>query len=359
MKLFLRLEEGENPEGEMVRALRSVRFAHAPEVLATLAYQDAKAQSSLALVQAFVPNQGDAWTLTLDAVRLFFEHASAIALDANEVHIPPPDLIAAVGQRPPLQILGATATYVDQVARLGERTAELHAALGRIEGSAFAPEALTELYQRSLYQSARTRLNQTFARLRDRAQLQRVAPTLRSRISAIGSRTAEVDARLRRIMEHKVTAQRIRIHGDLHLGQILVQGSDFVFIDFEGEPARSVNERRFKRSPVVDVAGMLRSFQYAAAAVMQSSVRAEDHHTLGPWALGWPRWMGATFLDSYLATTHASGQQLVPADVQQIRVLLDFYLLDKCIYELGYELDHRPDWLAIPLRGIEELLDTP
>ncbi len=149
--------------------------------------------------------------------------------------------------------------------------------------------------------------------------------------------------------------QRIRVHGDYHLGQVLWTGDDFVIIDFEGEPTRPLSQRRFKRCPLRDVAGMLRSFQYAAEAALRSGrLRHEDVVTLGPWAALWVDWVSSAFLDGYLEKM--KGTSLFPADLQSTKTLIEFYLLEKVIYEIGYELDHRPDWLEIPLRACLSLV---
>ena len=150
---------------------------------------------------------------------------------------------------------------------------------------------------------------------------------------------------------------RFRIHGDYHLGQVLYTGKDFVIVDLEGEPSRSISERRFKRSPLRDVAGMIRSFEYAAAyAVRQGPVRTEDIPALLPWARLWQRWASASFLRGYF---EASGDAAyLPKGADAVSAMLDFYLLDKAIYELRYELNNRPDWVPIPLEGVRRLLET-
>jgi maltose alpha-D-glucosyltransferase/alpha-amylase len=158
----------------------------------------------------------------------------------------------------------------------------------------------------------------------------------------------------------RIEALRIRVHGDFHLGQVLWTGSDFVFIDFEGEPARSVGERRIKRSPLVDVAGMLRSFDYAAeqATRSPSSIKlTSDATVLAPWARAWSRWVGAAFLAEYLAVAAVGG--VLPGDAEEARTLLRALVLDKAMYEVRYEMDHRPDWLVTPIRGILDLIEEP
>ena len=152
-------------------------------------------------------------------------------------------------------------------------------------------------------------------------------------------------------------ATKIRIHGDYHLGQVLYTGKDFVILDFEGEPARPLSERKLKRSALRDVAGMMRSFQYAAySALWQPAMRPEDIPFLERWADLWYRQMGSVFLQSYLKTTR--GASFIPQGEADLQVLLEAYLLDKAVYEVGYELNHRPDWVVIPIRGIKHILAT-
>jgi maltose alpha-D-glucosyltransferase/alpha-amylase len=169
----------------------------------------------------------------------------------------------------------------------------------------------------------------------------------------------EIQNRIRAILDGRITGLRIRTHGDYHLGQVLYTGNDFVIIDFEGEPSRPLSERRIKRSALRDVAGMLRSFQYAPYAVIlgqsQSSViRPEDVAALENGGRFWQRWVSAAFLRAYLA--ESAGAAHLPATREELRILLDAHLLEKALYEIAYELNNRPDWVRIPLRGVLELL---
>ena len=157
----------------------------------------------------------------------------------------------------------------------------------------------------------------------------------------------------------KFNTARIRCHGDYHLGQVLYTGRDFAIIDFEGEPARPLSERRLKRSPLKDVAGMVRSFDYAAhsAAVLYAASKAsqDDFLLLERWGRFWYTWVSAVFLSSYLETVKDA--HLLPEDRDDVTVLLNAYLLEKAVYEIGYELNNRPAWLRVPIRGILQLLE--
>jgi maltose alpha-D-glucosyltransferase/alpha-amylase len=162
--------------------------------------------------------------------------------------------------------------------------------------------------------------------------------------------------RFREIIETKITALRIRCHGDYHLGQVLFTGKDFIIIDFEGEPARPVTERRLKRSSIRDVAGMLRSFNYAAAAKLKDdSMRAEEMAQMKPWAKFWNLWVAVNYLKGYFAATRQSA--FMPKSLAEIALMLDLYLLEKAVYELGYELNNRPDWVSVPIEGILGLVE--
>jgi maltose alpha-D-glucosyltransferase/alpha-amylase len=160
------------------------------------------------------------------------------------------------------------------------------------------------------------------------------------------------------LRNRKISAARIRCHGDYHLGQVLYTGKDFVIIDFEGEPARPLSERRIKRSPLRDVAGMIRSFHYAAhsALLHQSSLalKPENLLALERWAQFWYVWVSSSFLRCYLKGVEQT--ELIPDDPEQLKILLDVYLLEKAIYEIGYELNNRPHWLKVTLQGILQLL---
>ena len=242
---------------------------------------------------------------------------------------------------------------------LGLRTAEMHLALAReTENEAFAPEPFTSLYQRALYQSMRNLGARTFRLLRENLEtLPEPERTVARRLVQREDAVLEVFSAVR---GRRIDAVRTRTHGDYHLGQVLYTGNDFVIIDFEGEPSRSVAERRIKRSPLRDVAGMLRSFDYAVQAVRRGAtgvgvVRAEDQERLEPWARFWRHWVGAAFLRPYLGL--AKGAPFLPDDPVDLERLLNALLMEKAVYELAYELDNRPDWIGTPLEGVLDLLE--
>ncbi|MEX0835024.1 MAG: phosphotransferase, partial [Nitriliruptor sp.] len=253
--------------------------------------------------------------------------------------------------------------YLDVAHLLGVRTAELHSALADGTDKDFAPEAFTTLYQRSLYQSMRNALRRGLQAAK-KAASSLPDPATQARVTALADREDEILDRLRTLSAGRIETTRTRTHGDYHLGQVLWPGRDLVMIDFEGEPARPLGERRLKRSPLRDVAGMLRSFQYASHSALRFQVERgavtpdrDAYDELRGWLAAWNRWVSAGFLRGYLDT--AADRSFVPDDPAHTAILLDAFLLEKAIYELGYEMNNRPEWVDIPLTGIAEVLDAP
>jgi maltose alpha-D-glucosyltransferase/alpha-amylase len=364
LKLFRQIEEGINPDIEVGRFLTEhLRFEKCPAVVGQIEYRSHdRRRFALGILQDFVPNEGDAWRHALDALSQYFDRAITRQPEAPTVSVPPKayvDLLCDDAAPPPeIEIIGP---YYESVKILGRRTAELHVALASdSEEQAFAPEPFTVLYQRSLYQSLRNHAGQMFLLLRKR--LKALPGTVIDDALRVVDRESEVFKRFRSVISRKIVAKRTRIHGDYHLGQVLYTGKDYVIIDFEGEPARPLTERRIKRSPARDIAGMLRSFHYAAYTSLfghlgSAVVRPEDLTALEPWVRLWTIWIGSAFLKSYLEYAMPGG--FLPTNRDDFKILLNVYLLEKALYELGYELNNRPDWVRIPLVGIQELLEEP
>jgi maltose alpha-D-glucosyltransferase / alpha-amylase len=359
LKLFRRLDEGVNPDLEIGRFLtEKLAFASIPPVMGAIQYRRKKAAwLSLAILEGFVPNVGDAWHYTLDALSHYFERALA----TREAEIPALErkpLPALLDEDIPVLARELIGSYLESARLLGQRTVELHIALASApDDPDFAPEPFSMLYQRSVYQSMQSQTSQVFQLFRDR--LKKLPDGVREEAQKVIEIESEVRRRLRSILQRKINTIRIRVHGDYHLGQVLYTGRDFVVIDFEGEPARPLSERRIKRSPLRDVAGMLRSFHYASYAGLFGQVpgiRPEDFVALEPWARFWYIWVSAAFVKAYFAG--AKEALSLPKDPQELQVLLDAYLLEKVIYELGYELNNRPDWVKVPLQGILQLLEA-
>ncbi|HLB71730.1 MAG TPA: maltose alpha-D-glucosyltransferase [Candidatus Methanoperedens sp.] len=358
LKFFRRLEEGSNPDLEIGRFLTEKRsFVHVPQIYGALEYSRHNGiPVTLAVLQGYVPNQGNAWSFTQDALTQYFERALSIQIEVKEVPLPHKPLMELIDAEIPLLARETIGTYIDAVQLLGKRTAELHMALASDpEDPDFAPEAFSELYQRSIYHSMYSLTKDVFQLMRKR--ITNVPENVRVEAQKVLGLESEILKRFRSVLERRMTAVRIRCHGDYHLGQVLRTGNDFVIIDFEGEPARSLSERRLKRSPFRDVAGMIRSFHYAAYTMLldKGSIRPEDIPALDRWADQWYTYVGVIFMKSYLDQSRDA--IFIPEDRKEIRVLLSVFLLEKAVYELGYELNNRPDWIIIPLKGILRLLE--
>ena len=359
LKLFRRGTEGQNPELEIGRFLTErTAFRNVARLAGALEYRSPRQEPiTIAILHGFVPNEGDAWRYTLDEVARYFERVLALGAGARELPDTPQDLLELVDQEPPPLVGELVGGYVETARLLGKRTAELHIALSsNREDVAFAPEAFNAMYQRSLYQSVRNLVLRTFQQLRE--QMDALPASALEAARSVASTESRLLEASRKIIRARIDGMRIRCHGDLHLGQVLHTGTDYIFIDFEGEPARSLSERRLKRSPLRDAAGMLRSFDYAAHEALIRSAsdgvfRPEDVPTLEPWARFWRQWVDSAYLRAYLEGIGPSG--LVPREKSQLAILLPFLLLEKCVYEVAYELNHRPDWVQIPLRGVLEL----
>ncbi len=244
--------------------------------------------------------------------------------------------------------------YLAEARQLGKRTAELHLVLAGDAGNpAFVPEPFSAMHAQSIYQWSHALLARTVE------LLARALPDLPDATRDHARRVIEAeratDELLRRVTRQRFNVQRIRCHGDLHLGQVLHTGNDFVFIDWEGEPGRSLGQRRYKRSPLRDVMGMIRSFSYASETTLRSGrLRATDVERLGPWVELFRESVASAYLSAYLAT--AENSSFVPKSDGETELLLGFYELEKVIYEINYELNNRPEWLDIPLTGLLRVL---
>ncbi len=345
LKLFRRLEPGTNPELEIGRALTAARFAHAATTAGSIEYRPDRGEPlTVAVLQGYVPSEGDAWRLALAA----FEDFAARVAAQPAPPAPASDaaaLLALAGVPAPADAGAAIGPFLERAALLGRRTAELHAALAAVDDPAFAPEPFGQLYQRSLSQS----MHALAARALDALRAARVADDARDDARAVLAAGTRLEERFRALRGRTLELTRIRTHGDLHLGQVLATPSDFVFIDFEGEPARSVHDRRLKQPALRDVAGVVRSFAYAAEA----GARAATGDVRG-WAAVWRARTAARYLAAYLEASR--GAAFVPPREDDLRVLLDALVLEKALYELLYELNNRPDWVGVPLAGLRELL---
>jgi trehalose synthase-fused probable maltokinase len=347
LKLFRKLSEGVNPELEMGEFLTTrAHFKHIPPVLGSMTYyQNGGGEFSLAVLQEFVPNDGDAWNYTLKQFAAF--HVKATGSPNLDVNLRAREI--------PDEWLGP---YLNDATKLGEITAEMHLALASDDRNPdFAIENWSELRQRESVAQRCDGARQIFELLR--RNILRLPQSLRAEAEAIAARENEVTQVFKSALGGNFGGMIMRVHGDYHLGQVLHTPSDFVVIDFEGEPARPIAERRAKQSPLKDVAGMMRSFDYAAhsedvARSGDSKHRKGDRNDQAALDEAWRSRVARQFVRGYLA--RAGQARFLPGTAGQFEQLLKIYLLEKAIYELQYELNSRPDWVGIPLGGIGRML---
>jgi maltose alpha-D-glucosyltransferase/alpha-amylase len=335
LKLFRRQQAGPNPDIEIGRYLTVAGFDRVPRFEGSIEYRRGTShRADIAIVQGLVANEGDGWTWTTEELERYYEISS---------HTELPQTSEAARDH-----VGA---YVDAAGVLGRRTAELHLALASaVDDPAFAPEKF-----------ARSDIDAVTGRMRD--EVTRAFALLKATLSRLPDNAIEMAGfalgRQKRIIDRLSFAaadhefgKRIRIHGDYHLGQVLRTKNDFVILDFEGEPARPLEQRRAKYTPLKDVAGMLRSFSYAANSTLiaYTTRHPEDMASLEPWARLWEQTVGAEFLSAY--RNSVTPGNIVPAADEDFHRLLDACLLEKTMYELTYELNNRPAWIRIPLAGV-------
>ena len=353
LKFLRRIEEGVNPGVELPRFLAErARFPYAPRSGGSLEYRTDERASrpiTIASVEELVPNEGDGWSYVVDALSRGLEEALGHAGETLRGAVPPGVVSLGPDDSAPDQFFA----HFEWASLLGQRTGELHVALASDRNDpVMAPEPMTPVDRLSLYHGARSLVRQVFRQVRDTQDSLAVTTVLR--------RERDIADRLRAMTTARPAALRIRVHGDYHLGQVLWTGKDIVIIDFEGEPVRSLGQRRLKRPAAMDLAGMIRSFHYASRAVAMRADRdlvgPQGHRELEPWLFLWYRWMSAGFVRAYLEVPGVDA--LLPRDRRQLATLLDFFLLEKAVSELGYEANTRPDWVDIPARGILDVLDN-
>ena len=356
MKLFRRQQIGPNPDVEIGRYLtESAHFTHiAPFGGAIQYHRKGQEASTIAMLQGLVSNEGDGWQWTLEELDRYYEISAAETFSQGVIPDGPASLLQLSQTSEGKFAREHVGSYLDAAALLGRRTAEMHLALASpTHDPAFTPEPLNSRDIDLLRDELITHASSAFDALK--ANVARLPDGVLERAGLVLSRRTLVLDRFRRLSANEIHALRTRIHGDYHLGQVLRSKGDFVILDFEGEPARSLAERRTKQSPLKDVAGMLRSFSYAAfsALLKYSSRRPEDFQRLEPWAHLWEQSVSSAFLRTYCE--HARGVEVVPSEPLMFQQLLEAYAIDKAFYELVYELNNRPSWVMIPLTGILSL----
>ncbi len=357
LKVHRRLIDGPSVDFEVGRFLtEKVGFPHVPKTLGTLEFRRAKRESiTIGMLRELIPNQGQAWELMLDVVGRYFEEVQSETHRLDRIDLATPSAFVLSDREVPPDVHEVIGSALLTAGVLGRRTAEMHLALASDPTDpAFAPEPLTEAELSALVERVQDQVGNTVASLKEHAD------SLPEAIRAQAHEVITARPRLAEMVANRPTSAdglvKIRVHGDYHLGQLLWRENDFSILDFEGEPGRSVEERRAKQSPLKDVAGMLRSFDYAAfnALYRIGKVHPDALEQLEPWARIWRSWMSAEFLKAYRRVAAS----LLPADSTASQQLLDLLRLEKALFELSYELDYRPDWVRIPLMGVLHLTRT-
>jgi trehalose synthase-fused probable maltokinase len=357
LKFFRRIYVSTNPDYEINRFLTErMHFANTPKYTGSINLHLTEGNITLGLMQELVPNQGDAWKFMLDEIDLVFKNLALKKIKPNQI----PDVAIfkrnKINDLPPEIIDWAGLRLFLRVQTLAQRTAEMHIALGSdIHDTAFTPTTYNGDYtvwlkNRMLYQF-QNRLN--------------IIENSLHKLDGYALELANLFLENKKeIRKHfvdfnwtKMKSERIRIHGDYHLGQVIVNGEDFYILDFEGEPESTIRDRKVKQPPLKDVAGMFRSFHYAIYATIFNNkenypFEIEELFEAGEKLF---RYIVSVFLETYINKAQ-SGNLNIGYD-HEIDFLLKYCLLEKAVYELGYELNSRPRWAVIPLRGIQSILN--
>ena len=327
LKLFRKLEPGVHPDVEVTRFLTIDRqFVHVPVLLGTVVFEDGQGTTVAGMLQELVPDAVDAWTYALAAARPYLQGHGDMAV----------------------------APFATDAEQLGTITRALHDTLASGDaGSDFERRSITDADLRTWTTQMTAMIDRATTSLKRAIDAGRVPPAAMQTASAAAGASAELANRLAREIQSLGSDRgaKTRTHGDYHLGQVIRSSSgQFLVIDFEGEPARPLNARRAHHSPLRDAAGMLRSFAYAAAVAAAESTGARER------AREWERQMREGFLRGYLRDSEDAAHNILPADRANAERLITLFETEKAFYELQYELDHRPEWVWIPLSGIAKLL---
>jgi maltose alpha-D-glucosyltransferase / alpha-amylase len=355
LKLFHRQEGGLNPDAEIGKYLtEKVHFDGIAPFAGSIEYVlDGAEPGSLAVLQLSIPNEGDGWTWTVEELERYYETCASLTFPRQDAPKEESDFFE-LSEPTAALARDHVGIYLDSAATLGRRTAQMHLALASVtDDPAFSPEPTTPEDLALLVVELREQATRAFDLLKE--QVSRLPDDLIEVAGLVLSRRRQILETFRRLDERRIRAVRTRIHGNYYLGQVLRAKTNYIILDFEGEPSRPLVQRRAKQSPLKDVAGMLRSFSYGVYATLMNYTarRPEDLASLIPWARLWERSTAAAFLRAYQET--AGKADYLPSDAEDLRQLLKAYLLDKALYELVYELNNRPAWVRIPLEGILSL----
>jgi maltose alpha-D-glucosyltransferase/alpha-amylase len=343
LKAYRRLAYGVQPELEIGRFLTDeAGYTNTPPLLGAIEHVESDGRiTGLAAAFGFVRNQGDGWQYTTEYLHRELERLRLTVAG-------PDDAVEPGGEDP-------HGFYLAQARVLGQRTAEMHQAFAiPTKDPAFAAEPITTRDLQAWGKAVRKQADAAYAALRQAAR--RLQPGPRAEAEALLQQRKVCLERIKELTEQPVKASKTRLHGDYHLGQVLVAQNDFYLLDFEGEPARPLDQRRAKTSPLKDVAGMLRSFDYAAwsAVLQEAEFDPASTEVVLPLAERWRLATEDAFLESYRTTI--AGCVSYPEDPDEAQRLLELFLLEKALYEIGYEAATRPGWLTIPITGVANLL---
>ncbi len=359
-KLYRKLDRVTNPDVEILRFLtEKTSFKHAPLFMGSIEHLQVKKHPMvIGMMQELVENQGDAWDYAGDELNRYFERILAFPDYKNVPQLKgdlmDPDSFNDLADDIK-DLLGAA--IFERITVLARRTAEMHMSLAsRPDEPDFEPEAFSLHYQRSLFSSLQSLTRTSYQSLEK--NIINIPEAMHEEAREILKMKNDILNRMKKIYSRKFNSLKIRHHGDFHLGQVLFTGKDFIIIDFEGEPARSFSERRLKRSPLRDVAGMLRSFHYAAYSALFRLVTISqvDTDLLEKWAELWYHYISGIYVKTYIETLGKT--RLIPDNKEDLKIMLDTYILEKAVYELNYELNNRPDWITIPMKGIKHIMQS-
>lgn len=366
LKLYRKVEPGVNPDTEIELFLtEQTSFANMPRALGLLEYRrnvdDWEQRTILGMLTGYVRNATNGWSYTLDHLGIYFERALAVPPDDPRMKdIPWGDPISLASKSLPPLLGDLLAGHAETLRQLGRRAAELHLALASHPDLAeFAPEPFTDFYRHGLYHGMLGTMGRAFESLRNSVSW--LPASVQPDVRALLEHETELRTRLQPLRDERIACTRIRHHGDFHLGNVLFTGNDVLFTNFGGDPWRPMSERRIKRSSLLDIACMIRSFQYVSFAVRFGHVPGivpgkEVHPELERWARTWHTWASALFLGAYLEA--AGSAHFLPQPASDLRILLEAYLIEKALLEIEYDLNHRPDWIRIPVNGIMQLLSS-
>ncbi|MCC4212990.1 maltose alpha-D-glucosyltransferase [Leeuwenhoekiella parthenopeia] len=360
LKLYRRLDSTINPDAEISKFLtETVQFDNTPLYMGSIRYKTPRnSDPVLGMMQDLVTNTGTAWENAKDAAHRYMERVETTAVEDE-----PEFKIESRLEKLTFEELNerdqelVDSLLPERISLLGQRSAEMHQALASNKNQkGFEHEEFSLHYQRSLYSSLQSLTRETFENLKK--SIPSLPEGIQQEAEAVLKRKSEISACFKRVFDHKLDTLKIRTHGDYHLEQLLWTGKDYIIINFEGEPTRPFSERRILRSGLRDVASMIRSLHYAAYTPFMQINYADEYREseLEKWAELWFYYMTRFFLKGYCDTLENSN--LIPSNTRDFTVLLETFMLEKAIMELNYELNNRPHWSLVPLRGIQAVLDA-